>query len=196
MGGLRRAGGGHRPAFARDTQRRRRTDVVAGRDPHRVHRARHLRRRVAGRWGRAALPADAAPLRRPGLAAVRRLFYLAVGRLATTRWWTTAYHRRWYRVAPALASRGAWGPVVLITTVGRRTGEPRSAPVFGWPEGEAVVVVASNAGHDRAPAWYLNLRAKNGSGCGRSSSAGTRGTRCTGRRPRGRSRSCSSSVRL
>jgi len=89
---------------------------------------------------------------------VRRLFYLAVGRLATTRWWT-AYHRRWYRVAPALASRGAWGPVVLITTVGRRTGGPRSAPVFGWPEGEAVVVVASNAGHDRAPAWYLNLRA-------------------------------------
>ncbi|TMG39407.1 MAG: nitroreductase family deazaflavin-dependent oxidoreductase [Chloroflexi bacterium] len=134
-------------------------------------------------------------LRPPRLGPLRRLFYLAVGRLATTRWWT-AYHRRWYRVAPALASRGAWGPVVLITTVGRRTGEPRSAPVFGWPEGEAVVVVASNAGHDRAPAWYLNLRAKNESGCGRSSSACTRGTRCTGRRPRGRSRSCSSSLRL
>jgi len=79
-------------------------------------------------------------LRPPRLGPLRRLFYLAVGRLATTRWWTTAYHRRWYRVAPALASRGAWGPVVLITTVGRRTGEPRSAPVFGWPEGEAVVV--------------------------------------------------------
>ncbi|WP_181781976.1 nitroreductase/quinone reductase family protein [Pseudonocardia pini] len=52
-------------------------------------------------------------------------------------------------------------PVVELTTVGRRTGEPRSvlltAPVT---EADTLVVVASRGGDDRHPAWFLNLRAE------------------------------------
>ncbi len=50
-------------------------------------------------------------------------------------------------------------PVVELTTVGRRTGEPRrvllTAPLR---EGAGYVVVASRGGDDRNPAWLLNLR--------------------------------------
>lgn len=48
----------------------------------------------------------------------------------------------------------------MLTTTGRKSGEKRTAPVFFIRDGKKMVVVASNAGDDRDPAWYLNLRAK------------------------------------
>src|SRR2546425_222383 len=50
-------------------------------------------------------------------------------------------------------------PVLLLTTTGRRSGEPRTAPVLYHRDGERVVVIGSNAGNARAPAWALNLEA-------------------------------------
>ena len=50
-------------------------------------------------------------------------------------------------------------PVLLLETVGRRTGQRRTTPVQYLADGETFVVVASNAGAARPPAWYLNLRA-------------------------------------
>ena len=50
-------------------------------------------------------------------------------------------------------------PVLLLTTVGRRSGQPRTAPVVYLADGERLVVVGSNAGHERTPAWSLNLEA-------------------------------------
>jgi F420H(2)-dependent quinone reductase len=48
----------------------------------------------------------------------------------------------------------------LLTTVGRVSGRPRTVPVTTFPhDGGSVVVVASNAGRDRPPSWYVNLRA-------------------------------------
>lgn len=47
---------------------------------------------------------------------------------------------------------------LLLTTVGRRSGEPRTTPLIFAPRGEgAYTVVASNGGSDEPPAWYLNL---------------------------------------
>ena len=50
-------------------------------------------------------------------------------------------------------------PVLVLTTVGRKSGQPRStmltAPVR---DGERLVLVASYGGDDRHPAWFLNLR--------------------------------------
>ena len=63
------------------------------------------------------------------------------------------------------ASRGrlfgqiAGTPVLLLTTVGRRSGAPRTVPVVYLPDGERMVVIGSNAGHETAPAWSLNLEA-------------------------------------
>lgn len=50
-------------------------------------------------------------------------------------------------------------PVLLLTTTGRRSGEPRTAPVVFIRDGEALIVIGSNAGNARVPAWALNLRA-------------------------------------
>jgi deazaflavin-dependent oxidoreductase (nitroreductase family) len=50
-------------------------------------------------------------------------------------------------------------PVLLITTTGRRSGEPRTAPIVFLADGERMVVIGSNAGNERPPAWALNLEA-------------------------------------
>lgn len=49
-------------------------------------------------------------------------------------------------------------PVVLLTTTGARSGRSRTWPVVGLPDGARTVVVASNFGGGRHPAWYHNLR--------------------------------------
>ncbi len=63
------------------------------------------------------------------------------------------------------ASRGRLGwsasgmPVVELTTVGRRSGQPRTTLLTSpYHEGSTLVVVASRGGDDRDPAWLLNLR--------------------------------------
>lgn len=50
-------------------------------------------------------------------------------------------------------------PVLLLTTTGRRSGEPRTAPVLYMRADESLVVIGSNAGNERPPAWALNLAA-------------------------------------
>ena len=50
-------------------------------------------------------------------------------------------------------------PVVMLTTIGARSGRPRSVPVLGLPTADGLVVIASNYGQDHHPAWYHNLRA-------------------------------------
>ncbi|WIY07612.1 nitroreductase/quinone reductase family protein [Amycolatopsis mongoliensis] len=47
--------------------------------------------------------------------------------------------------------------LVLLTTTGRRTGEPRTVPMMYHRDGERLLVVASNIGAPRTPDWYLNL---------------------------------------
>jgi F420H(2)-dependent quinone reductase len=50
---------------------------------------------------------------------------------------------------------------MVLKTVGRSSGEPRSTPVLYLRDGDALVVCPSNAGSDRTPAWWLNLREAN-----------------------------------
>ena len=58
-----------------------------------------------------------------------------------------------------LASLLSGLPVVMLTTTGARSGASRSVPVLGFPTDEGLVVIASNYGQDKHPAWYYNLRA-------------------------------------
>ncbi|MFC3456150.1 nitroreductase family deazaflavin-dependent oxidoreductase [Amycolatopsis speibonae] len=48
---------------------------------------------------------------------------------------------------------------LLLTTTGRRSGRPRSTPLFFMPHGEAFAVVASNFGRRAQPDWSVNLLA-------------------------------------
>jgi deazaflavin-dependent oxidoreductase (nitroreductase family) len=56
---------------------------------------------------------------------------------------------------------GSFGaaPVALLTTIGRRTGEPRVSPLIYLRDGDRIVFVASRGGSDKHPMWYLNLTA-------------------------------------
>ncbi|MEU7142273.1 nitroreductase family deazaflavin-dependent oxidoreductase [Nocardia sp. NPDC046473] len=49
--------------------------------------------------------------------------------------------------------------MVLITTTGAKTGRQIRNPLVYLPDGERIVLIASNAGADKNPAWYHNLRA-------------------------------------
>ena len=48
---------------------------------------------------------------------------------------------------------------MLLTTIGRKSGMPRTVPVLYLRDGEDVVVVASGVGGARQPVWYLNVQA-------------------------------------
>ena len=57
--------------------------------------------------------------------------------------------------------RGEGMPVLELTTVGRRSGAPRSVLLTSpLREGDTIVVVASRGGDDRHPDWLLNLQAQ------------------------------------
>ncbi len=50
-------------------------------------------------------------------------------------------------------------PTLLLTTRGRKSGEPRPTPLLYQPTGSGFVIVASRGGSDHHPAWFLNLSA-------------------------------------
>ncbi|HET7046212.1 MAG TPA: nitroreductase family deazaflavin-dependent oxidoreductase [Gaiellaceae bacterium] len=54
--------------------------------------------------------------------------------------------------------RGA--KVLLLTTKGRKSGEPRTTPLIYEQAGDAYVIVASKGGTPEHPGWYLNLVAE------------------------------------
>ncbi|WP_445166489.1 nitroreductase family deazaflavin-dependent oxidoreductase [Mycolicibacterium sp. Dal123E01] len=51
-------------------------------------------------------------------------------------------------------------PSLMLHTVGAKTGQPRSILLAYYRDGADYLVVASNNGADRNPAWYHNLRAQ------------------------------------
>jgi deazaflavin-dependent oxidoreductase (nitroreductase family) len=71
----------------------------------------------------------------------------------------SAVHTRLYRATRGLIGHRAAGLAsLLLTTTGRRSGAPRTVALTYVPDGDDFVVVASNGGADRHPAWWLNLR--------------------------------------
>lgn len=50
-------------------------------------------------------------------------------------------------------------PVCLLTTTGRKSGEPRTFPLLHFPDGDRVLLVASQGGLPKHPQWYLNVLA-------------------------------------
>ena len=71
-------------------------------------------------------------------------------------------HRLLFRLSKGrLLSRLEGQGVLVLVTKGRRSGKPRSSPLmyFQFEESGDLIVVASNYGQDRHPAWYLNAAA-------------------------------------
>ena len=73
----------------------------------------------------------------------------------------TALHRFVYRASGGwIGGRLPGQRFLLLTTKGRRTGCARTMPLLYVPDGARFVVVGSNGGDDRPPAWWLNLQAE------------------------------------
>lgn len=69
-------------------------------------------------------------------------------------------HVRIYRLTGGrFVGRVGRAPILLLTTIGRRSGEPRTAPLLYLRDGERLAIVASFGGHPKHPVWYLNLTA-------------------------------------
>jgi len=64
---------------------------------------------------------------------------LSAGRHSLTRWLTGL-------------------PVILVTTIGARTGRPRTTPLVALQDGKRIVLIASSYGRLHQPGWYYNLR--------------------------------------
>jgi deazaflavin-dependent oxidoreductase (nitroreductase family) len=58
-----------------------------------------------------------------------------------------------------LMGRVGRAPVLLLTTTGRKSGQPRTAPVLYLDDDGRFIVIGSNAGNTKAPAWAHNLEA-------------------------------------
>ena len=52
-----------------------------------------------------------------------------------------------------------WGSLILLTTIGAKTGQPRIAPLMLVTDGDRLLAVASKGGYPKHPDWYLNLLA-------------------------------------
>jgi F420H(2)-dependent quinone reductase len=65
-----------------------------------------------------------------------------------------------YRVSGGLlGSRIPTRSFLLLTTLGRKSGQERVTPIFYIPSGEDFILVASNWGEPTLPLWWLNLQA-------------------------------------
>lgn len=50
-------------------------------------------------------------------------------------------------------------PLITLTTAGAKSGQPRRVTLVGIPDGERLILIASNWGQAKHPAWYHNVRA-------------------------------------
>jgi deazaflavin-dependent oxidoreductase (nitroreductase family) len=75
--------------------------------------------------------------------------------------WTGKLNVPLYRLSGGrIGGKIGRAPVLLLTTTGRKSGERRTAPVVYLADGENVVLINTNAGNAKIPAWSLNLKAK------------------------------------
>ena len=69
-----------------------------------------------------------------------------------------AEHTRRYRETGGEEGHDWQGTqTLLLTTIGRKSGEPRELPLIYGRSGDDYLIVASKGGADEPPAWYVNL---------------------------------------
>lgn len=100
------------------------------------------------------------------------LFHALVQRVTSTAWGAALLSRLLHHLdrpvfrltngRMTLASLLSGLPVVMVTTTGAKSGQPRTVPLIGVPDPDqegAFVLIASNWGQHNLPAWYYNLKA-------------------------------------
>jgi deazaflavin-dependent oxidoreductase (nitroreductase family) len=98
-----------------------------------------------------------------------RRFHRIVRRTAATRPMAKLYgviqeplDRLAHRVTGGATTASSWlagVEIAMLTTTGAKSGLPRTLPVLALPDGDDTILIASNFGRPRNPAWCHNLRA-------------------------------------
>jgi len=79
---------------------------------------------------------------------------------ATGLRWTGKLNVPLYRLSGGrVGGKVGRAPVLLLTTTGRKSGLPRTAPVVYLADGDRWAIINTNAGNHRVPAWSFNLKA-------------------------------------
>ena len=73
--------------------------------------------------------------------------------------WTRVHADLYRRTGGRFVPRWFGGPVMVLEVKGRKSGQLRRVPVMKVEHGDGYVVIPSNAGSHKTPAWWLNLRA-------------------------------------
>jgi len=74
---------------------------------------------------------------------------------------TLRVHQAVYERSSGLIGHRVLGlPTLLLRTTGRKSGKPRTIAIVYVRDGDRYIIVASNGGADRPPAWLLNLQAE------------------------------------
>jgi deazaflavin-dependent oxidoreductase (nitroreductase family) len=74
--------------------------------------------------------------------------------------WFGRLHERAFRATKGRLGGSLMGmPMLLLTTTGRKTGHARTTPMPFYTKCDDYVIVGSNNGEPRDPAWWLNLQA-------------------------------------
>jgi F420H(2)-dependent quinone reductase len=69
------------------------------------------------------------------------------------------FHRRLFNATGGRVWTKFGGmPIAMVTTTGRKSGQPRSVTIPFFRDGDAYVFVGSNAGAAKDPDWVQNLR--------------------------------------
>ena len=98
--------------------------------------------------------ADTAKKPRPFTATEERIARPVIKAMSLVNTWI-------YRLSGGrLGGRWMYGaPILLLTTVGRKSGEKRTAPLLYLEDGPRVILVGSQAGMSRDPLWVKNIDA-------------------------------------
>lgn len=89
----------------------------------------------------------------PRVADMNRLVERIFGPLLTVHQWL--YEHSDGRIGASLGGR----PMLLLRTIGRRSGQPRTAALLYVRDGDAYAVIASKGGAPKHPGWFHNLAA-------------------------------------
>ncbi len=74
------------------------------------------------------------------------------------KYFARAHIAVYQRTNGRLGAKLLWFPAALLTTIGQKSGRPRTTPTLYLRDGDRVVLPASFGGRDEHPLWYRNLK--------------------------------------
>jgi deazaflavin-dependent oxidoreductase (nitroreductase family) len=82
------------------------------------------------------------------------------GVLATAlKYFSRGHIAVYQRTNGVIGHRLLWFPSALLTTIGRKSGQPRTKPMLYYRDGDKIILPASFGGRSENPLWYRNLKA-------------------------------------